>query len=291
MNQLADPFTSHRKRLLGLAYRMLGSRSDAEDVLQDAYLRFSAASNIDNTEAFLVTVVTRLCLDRLKSARARREVYVGPWLPEPVTDAAELSPATATELAEDLSFALLLAMERLNPAERAAFLLHDVFGLSFDEVATVLDRETATCRQLASRARKSLQHDKSSASASIEAHARLLQEFSDATASGDMTALIALLRHDAVAVSDGGGIRQSALQPIYGADKVVRFFMGLMKKITASGNRISAVTTTINNLPGLLIYINGTLEQTLSIDIEDDKIATIYIVRNPEKLRGLVQVH
>src|SRR3954453_6363017 len=143
----ADPLAPHRGRLLGLAYRMLGSRSDAEDVVQDAYLRFAGAQDVHNAEAFLVTIVTRLCLDRLKSAKAQREVYVGPWLPEPVFDAQDLSAGSPTELADDLSFALLLALDRLSPMERAAFLLHDVFDTPFADVASVLERSEAACRQ------------------------------------------------------------------------------------------------------------------------------------------------
>src|ERR1700755_3528759 len=142
-----DPLAPHRGRLLGLAYRMLGSRSDAEDVVQDAYLRYAGAKDVRNTEAFLVTIVTRLCLDRLKSARARREGYVGPWLPAPVFDAEVLSGEAATELADDLSFALMLALDRLSPLERAAFLLHDVFDRPFSDVAQTLDRTEAACRQ------------------------------------------------------------------------------------------------------------------------------------------------
>src|SRR6478672_13908277 len=155
-----DPLAPHRGRLLGLAYRMLGSRSDAEDVVQDAYLRFAGAQDVHNAEAFLVTVVTRLCLDRLKSARARREVYVGPWLPEPVFDAEGLSAEAATELADDLSFALLLALDRLSPMERAAFLLHDVFDTPFIEIAAMLDRSEASCRQLATRARRAVRDER-----------------------------------------------------------------------------------------------------------------------------------
>src|SRR6476660_8091038 len=152
----SDPLAPHRGRLLGLAYRMLGSRSDAEDVVQDAYLRFTGAQDVHNPEAFLVTVVTRLCLDRLKSAKAQREVYVGPWLPEPVFDAEGLAADAATELADDLSFALLLALDRLSPLERAAFLLHDVFDMPFADVAGMIDRSEAACRQLASRARRAV---------------------------------------------------------------------------------------------------------------------------------------
>src|SRR3569623_3024316 len=155
-----DPLAPHRGRLLGLAYRMLGSRSDAEDVVQDAYLRYVDAHDVRNTEAFLVTVATRLCLDRLKSARAQREIYVGPWLPEPVFDAEGLSAHAATELADDLSFALMLALDRLSPLERAAFLLHDVFDTPFAEIAAMLDRSEDACRQLASRARRAVRDDR-----------------------------------------------------------------------------------------------------------------------------------
>src|SRR5882672_967903 len=174
----SDPLAPHRGRLLGLAYRMLGSRSDADDVVQDAYLRFAGAAGVRNPEAFLVTVVTRLCLDRLKSAKAQREIYVGPWLPEPVFDAEGLAPDTATELADDLSFALLLALDRLSPLERAAFLLHDVFDTPFPEVARMLDRSEAACRQLASRARRAVRDERASPPATApEAHARLLDAF------------------------------------------------------------------------------------------------------------------
>src|ERR1700749_4881402 len=181
----SDPLAPHRGRLLGLAYRMLGSRSDAEDVVQDAYLRFSGAEGVRNTEAFLVTVVTRLCLDRLKSAKAQREIYVGPWLPEPVFDADGLSADAATELADDLSFALMLALERLSPLERAAFLLHDVSARPFSEVADTLDRTEAACRQLAARARRAVRDERPGPAASPDSHAKLMAAFCQAAASGD----------------------------------------------------------------------------------------------------------
>src|SRR6476620_4389314 len=181
-----DPLAPHRGRLLGLAYRMLGSRSDAEDIVQDAYLRFAGASDVHNPEAFLVTIVTRLCLDRLKSAKAQREVYVGPWLPEPVFDAAGLSAAAATELADDLSFALLLALDRLSPLERAAFLRHDVFDTPFPEIAAMLDRTEAACRQLASRSRRAVRDDRPAPVATPDNYARLLQAFGEAVTSGNI---------------------------------------------------------------------------------------------------------
>jgi RNA polymerase sigma-70 factor (ECF subfamily) len=280
-----DPLAPHRGRLLGLAYRMLGSRSDAEDVVQDAYLRFAGAQDVHNAEAFLVTVVTRLCLDRLKSAKAQREVYIGPWLPEPVFDADGLSADAATELADDLSFALLLALDRLSPLERAAFLLHDVFDTPFPEIAAMLNRTEAACRQLASRARRAVRDDRPVPAAVPENHAYLLQAFSTAVASGDIRQLAELLREDAVAITDGGGRKFAARNPIKGADKVARFFIGLAAK--TAGHDVRIEPATINGAVGALLYLDGELDLTLSMAIDGKKIAAIYIVRNPDKLRHL----
>lgn len=278
-----DPLAPHRGRLTGLAYRMLGSRSDAEDVVQDAYLRFAAARDVRNTEAFLVTVVTRLCLDRLKSAKAQREVYVGPWLPEPVFDADGLSADAATELADDLSFALMLALERLSPLERAAFLLHDVFDRPFSEVAEMLDRSEAACRQLAVRARRAVRDERPAPPAAPDTHARLLTAFCEAAASGNISALAELLREDAIAISDGGGRKAAALNPIKGAQKIIRFVLGLAAK--NADRDIRMVPMMINGSAGALLYMDGEIDHTLSMAIDGDKIAAIYIVRNPDKLR------
>lgn len=278
-----DPLAPHRGRLLGLAYRMLGSRSDAEDVVQDAYMRFAGAQDVRNHEAFLVTVVTRLCLDRLKSAQAQREVYVGPWLPEPVFDAEGLSPDAATELADDLSFALLLALDRLSPLERAAFLLHDVFDTPFPEIAAMLDRTEASCRQLASRARRAVRDNRPAPARAPDNHARLLQAFSEAVASGDVARLAALLREDAVALTDGGGRKTAARNPIIGPEKIARFFIGIAAKNAAHEIRIEPAL--INGAAGTLLYLDGELDSTMSMAISGDKIAAIYIVRNPDKLR------
>jgi len=278
-----DPLAPYRGRLLGLAYRMLGSRSDAEDVVQDAYLRFAGAQDVHNPEAFLVTIVTRLCLDRLKSAKAQREVYVGPWLPEPVFDAEGLSAEAATELADDLSFALLLALDRLSPMERAAFLLHDVFDTPFSEVAAMLDRTEAACRQLASRARRAVRDERPAPTATPDSHARLLQAFSDAVASGNVRQLAELLREDAVAITDGGGRKFAARNPIIGADKVARFFIGLAGK--TAGHDVRIEPAVINGAVGALLYLDGELDLTLSMAVDGEKIAAIYIVRNPDKLR------
>jgi RNA polymerase sigma-70 factor (ECF subfamily) len=280
-----DPLAPHRGRLLGLAYRMLGSRSDAEDVVQDAYLRFAGAQDVHNAEAFLVTVVTRLCLDRLKSARAQREVYVGPWLPEPVFDAEGLSAGAATELADDLSFALLLALDRLSPLERAAFLLHDVFDTPFPEIAAMLGRTEAACRQLASRARRAVRDNRPAPAKAPDNHARLLQAFGEAVASGNVAQLAELLRADAVALTDGGGRKTAARNPIIGAEKVARFFIGIAAK--NAGHDIRIEPAVINGAVGALLYLDGELDHTMSMAIDGEKIAAIYIVRNPDKLRHL----
>jgi RNA polymerase sigma-70 factor, ECF subfamily len=280
-----DPLAPYRGRLLGLAYRMTGSRSDAEDVVQDAYLRFARAHDVRNAEAFLVTIVTRLCLDRLKSAKAQRELYVGPWLPEPVFDADRLSADATTELADDLSFALMLALDRLSPLERAAFLLHDVFDLAFSEVAPMLDRSEVACRQLAARARRAVREERPAPAAAPESHARLLRAFCDAATSGDISALAGLLREDAIAITDGGGRKSAALNPIRGAQKIIRFLIGIASKNATRD--IQIVPMIINGSAGVLLYMDGEIDHTLSVAIDgaQEKIAAIYLVRNPDKLR------
>jgi RNA polymerase sigma-70 factor (ECF subfamily) len=286
VNPAADPLGSARKRLLGLAYRMLGSRADAEDVLQDAYLRYSTAPEVCDRDAYLTTIVTRLCLDRLKSARAQRETYVGPWLPEPVPDPGALSPETATELADDISFALMLALDRLSPAERAAFLLHDVFDLSFVEVSATLGRSEQACRQLASRARKAVRGGRPIAKASSEAHLRLLKAFGAALASGDVHAVAVVLREDALLLSDGGGKKLTAINPIVGSDKIARFLVGAARKFgTAQQGRVDV--RPVNGSLAVWTYNDDGVDTIWTIAVEDDLISAIYILRNPDKLAGL----
>lgn len=285
----ACTFEPHRGKLTGLAYRMLGSRADAEDVVQDAFLRWANAprEQVANPEAYLTRITARLCLDRLKSAQARREVYVGPWLPEPVLDADALSPHRHTELAEDLSFALLLALDRLSPAERAAFLLHDVFDAPFSEVADTLEKSEAACRQLAARARKAIRNAHAEPSAPQGDHERLLAAFAQAAANGDLTDLKALLAEHVVTLTDGGGRKSAALNPIFGADKTARFILGLRRKIAASAVPLAVEVASINGAPGLLLYLDGVLDQVQTIAIENGRIAALYIVRNPDKLAAL----
>ena len=278
-------FQEHRRALTGLAYRMLGSRAEAEDVVQDAYLRWHAAdhASIQNPRRYLGTVVTRLCLDRQKSARARHEDYVGPWLPEPVVD--EIFDDTAAgELAHDISVALMLLLERLSPLERASFLLHDVFGLDFVEVARALGRGEAACRQLAARARAHFETGRPRFSASREQGDRLAAAFRLAVTSGDTGALMRILAEDAVLYSDGGGKRAAALNPIHGADRIARFFAGVLRKNSALAT-VAARPATVNGLPGFVMReYDGSID-TMALEIHDGHIVAIYLTRNPEKLR------
>ncbi|MEQ8651197.1 MAG: sigma-70 family RNA polymerase sigma factor [Kiloniellales bacterium] len=292
MNPLVASFEASRERLMGLAYRMLGSRSDAEDILQDAYLRILEVrpDKVRNAEAYLMTVVSRLCLDQAKSARRRREVYVGPWLPEPIVDQTAPSPESIVALADDLSFALLLTLQKLSPAERAAFLLHDVFDAPFSEIAETLNRSEAACRQLATRARKAVASGRPGRPAPVAEHKLLLQKFLETLASGDISQLTALLKADAVAYSDGGGAKQAALNPIYGADKVARFFLGLARKHQRNGGTSRWVELTINGLPGVIGYFDSELDSSFTLAVDEGRIAAIYMVRNPAKLGAVRDV-
>jgi RNA polymerase sigma-70 factor, ECF subfamily len=295
---MIDPavtFEPHRRRLLGLAYRMLGSIAEAEDVVQDAYLRWHAAdrAKVTDPRAFLTTATTRICVDVLRSARARRESYVGPWLPEPVVDTTALAPDAQTELAEDLSIALLLALDRLSPLERAAFLLHDVFDCSFSEVASALDRSEAACRQLASRARihvhearppeKSVPRDR--ADHATAKHEELVLAFLDAARSGDLDALTNMLADDARLATDGGGKVLAALNVIEGADRIARFSIGALKKGLPDESMLRF--SLVNGLPGLIVYLPDGHLQTVAFDIEENRIRRIYSVSNPDKLKHL----
>jgi RNA polymerase sigma-70 factor (ECF subfamily) len=284
-DQRAASFEAHRRYLVGLAYRMLGSLAEAEDAVQEAYLRWHRAdiAAIDDPRAFLAKVVTRLCLDHLKSARVRRESYVGPWLPEPVLDTAALDAESASEYAHDLSMALMLTLERLSPLERAAFLLHDVFDMPFAEIAEALGRDAAACRQLAARARTHVRAARPRFAPAPEEGARLADAFRRAVRSGDVAAMTQLLAGDAVLYTDGGGKRIAALNPIHGADKIARFFAGIVGKARdLEAWRVRAAP--INGLPGFIYAEPDGALQIAAFDIRDDRIAAVYLVLNPEKL-------
>jgi RNA polymerase sigma-70 factor (ECF subfamily) len=280
-----DEFEKHRVYLRGLAYRMTGSLADAEDLLQEAYLRYQNGDvgEVNNPRAYLSTLVTRLCLDQLKSARVRRETYVGPWLPEPVLDLAGVT-SDETELAHDVSFALLMALERLSPLERAAFLLHDVFGVDYEGVAEAMGKSSAACRKLAERARAHVRESRPRYRPSAEESTRVMQAFFTAVQSGDATALGAVLTEDAVLYSDGGGKVPAALKPVFGRDKVTRFFIGLARRMPASWKLHFAE---INGLVGVVIEENDAPIQTTAFEFSNGAIRAIYTVRNPDKLKSI----
>lgn len=282
MENDADDFEGHRRHLTGLAYRMLGSVAEAEDVVQDAYLRWHGAdrSEVEDARAFLSRVAIRLCLDRLKSARARRESYVGPWLPEPVVEDAPSDDPL------DLSMTLMLALERLSPLERAAFLLHDVFDVDYDEVARALGRNSAACRQLAARAREHVRESRPRFPVEPEEGARIASAFLDAARTGDAACLTRLLAEDAILQADGGGKRLAALAPIVGRDKVTRFFVGIARKADPSAV-YKFTPARINGQPGYVVEEPDGSIHTTSLDVRDGRVAAIYIVRNPDKLRHL----
>ena len=223
----AAVFAEQRPKLFGVAYRMLGSVADAEDVIQETFLRWQevvdAGTPIESPSAYLTTMVSRRCLDELRSARRRREQYVGEWLPEPLLEDDRLDPAATTELADSLSTAFLVVLEALSPGERAAFLLHDVFGYEYPELARILERGEPACRQLVARARRRVAERRPRFDVSPEEHARLLTEFMHATTAGDVDGLVSLLAHDAVLQADGGGVVHGGPQPDRGADRVARW--------------------------------------------------------------------
>jgi RNA polymerase sigma-70 factor (ECF subfamily) len=283
-----DAFESHRSQLMALAYRMTGSVADAEDIVQEAFIRWKRADrgSVRQSKAFLSKIVMRLCLDSLKSARARRETYVGPWLPEPVLGEGAMAVDDATELAQDISMALMMALERLSPSERAAFLLHDVFDSSYAEVAATIDRSEAACRQLVSRARAHVRAARPRYAPSTGEHERVVRAFGAAILTGDIDGLQKVLAEDVVLYPDGGGRVLSALRPIHGSDRVARFLFGVLKKFPLAGSA-QILEQIINGGPGFYIEENGQPVQTMAFDIRDGRIASVYVVRNPDKLARL----
>lgn len=287
----------HARRLRALAYRMLGSRAEAEDIVQEAWLRWAEVdeATVQNAGAFLTRMVTNLCLDQLRSAAARREQYVGVWLPEPMLEDEALfgwapGPEKQAEFAQDVSVAFLLALERLSPLERAAFLLHDVFDLDYDEICRHLDRSEASCRQLVARARKHVKADYARREVAKEEADRLVEAFMAAVRSQDVSALATLLSEDAVMLADGGGKVSAVPRPLHGAERIAQVFIGFTS--LPAGRHCRMVPTRVNGLPGCLVLDDadgGRLVQTITLAPaqEEGRLGAMYIQRNPDKLQAI----
>jgi len=275
-----DAFAPLRAKLFRVAYRMLGSVADAEDVLQEAFLRWHDTDRaaVVEQEAFLRMVVTRLCLDHLKSARHRREVYVGSWLPDPIVEAEE-------GVSDEVTLPLLLALDRLSPLERAAFLLHDVFGVSFEEIAETLDRDAGACRQLARRARTNVRAARPRFPVPRQRGLEIAAAFFEASRGGDLARLRSLLSEDVVVVSDGGGKASSLEHPVRGLENAIRLFESLALVFVASMSRLARIAF-VNGLPGFVTIESG-LVQTTALEIENGRVVGVYVVRNPDKVEHL----
>jgi len=287
---LAETFETQRVHLRGLAYRMLGSLAEADDIVQEAWLRWREVQpdDVAQPRAFLAQTVTRLCLDHLKSARQRRETYVGPWLPEPLVQTQELLHAgadAATEFASDLTYAFMLALETLSPLERAAFLLHDVFDEEFSTVARLLERSEPACRQLATRARHRVRNARRKSTLSLQQIEPIARAFASAVATGDLDTLKQLLAEDVQLLTDGGGRVPAAGIPLQGRARVVKFLHGVTVKHPLPGD-IRVRWTQINGSLGCIVSDrNGSPIQTVALDVNDQRqIYAIYITRNPQKL-------
>ncbi|MCX8999850.1 sigma-70 family RNA polymerase sigma factor [Rhizobiaceae bacterium BDR2-2] len=284
MNDLPpDPsFSELRPRLIRLAYRMLGSVADAEDVVQNAYLRWLAMERdaVREPAALLRTIVTRLCLNELKSARRRRETYIGPWLPEPVVDDGGPEPV------DDITLPLMIALERLSPLERAAFLLHDVFGMGFDDIASAIGRQPAACRKLASRAREHIRSARPRFPVTKEQGLEIAAAFFAASRNGDMDRLRSLLTEDVTACADGGGKVPASPQPLTGIADVMERHARMAREFARSPSLLVRYAV-IDGLPGFVTVEQGGIVQTTALQIEQGKVSAIYVVRNPDKLRHL----
>jgi RNA polymerase sigma-70 factor (ECF subfamily) len=291
-----ETFETYRPLMFSIAYRMLGSAMEAEDILQEAYLRYQGVppETIRSPRAFLSTVVTRLCLNQLDSAREKREAYIGPWLPEPVLTDTETeqaltsqptSPAQQAELHDSLSLAFLALLEQLSPAERAVFLLREVFDYDYDEIAGILEKDEAACRQLLSRAKKHISENRPRLKANPERHRQLLTQFIEAANTGELDGLMSLLAEDVTMWTDGGGkTRGAALQPLHGRRAVAQFIVNANRFVDA-GAQIGIET--VNGQPAIVFRVEGRPFVVVAVEISDDEVYEIRAVGNPDKLKGL----
>jgi RNA polymerase sigma-70 factor (ECF subfamily) len=279
-------FSTLRQRLLGIAYRMLGSASDAEDMLQETFIRWQSSEvAIESPEAFLVTIITRLCLNHLQSARVKREQYFGQWLPEPVFTAPAADTYPAFEMSESISMAFLFLLERLTPLERAVFLLREVFEYEYAEISRIVEQGEANCRQILRRARQHVRQERPRFVPSQQQQEELIERFLQASAQGDMDGLLSLLSKEIVVYADGGGKTTAVPNPVYGAWNVVRFLLGARRKVLP-GDLVRQVMQ-INGAPALVSYLHGRPHSVLCFNMAGGEIRNIYIVSNPDKLTRL----
>ncbi|MGO4331153.1 RNA polymerase sigma-70 factor [Cupriavidus sp. 2TAF22] len=283
MNDKTDTFTRLRPRLQGIAYRMLGSAAEAEEVVQDAWLRWheAASEDLDSTEAWLVSVTTRLAIDRLRTAKVQREHYIGTWLPEPLLSESPVTPEHILERADDVSIAFLAILERLGPEARAAFLLREVFDADYGEVAEALGKTESACRQIVHRAKIQLQDERPRHVVPRETQLRLLRGFADAATRGEFTALKAMLADDAQLIGDGGGKVPSFGVPLVGGQRIAQLFLATTLRYPGA---MQFEVVTLNGQWGLLRFINGAIESALAIETDGERIVRIYVQRNPDKL-------
>ena len=283
-----EAFLQYRPLLLSIAYRMLGTLADAEDMLQETYLRWQQSSDaeIRSVKAFLVTVTTRLCINHLQSARVQREQYVGEWLPEPVVSTPENDPSTLPQIDESLSLAFLVLLERLSPIERAVFLLREVFDYEYVEIARIVSQTEVNCRQIFRRARLHIKEMRPRFDASPVLKENLLREFLEAASRGDMDGLLRLFSRDITVHTDGGGKASALLNPVHGRENSARLIVGANKKFRSQDAVVKIVQ--VNGQPGLVAYLDGRAETVISVDVADGQIRNLYILRNPEKLKRVV---
>jgi RNA polymerase sigma-70 factor, ECF subfamily len=283
MSPIDSDFEEHRPGLARLAYRMLGSLADAEDVLQEAYLRWTRAdrSAVTSPRAYLFSIVTRLCIDQRRVVEARKESYVGPWLPEPIVEPGATDPAWRLEITESVSLALLVVLESLSPVERAAYLLRRIFDYDYAEVAAILEKSEPNCRQLVSRAEEHVRARRPRFEPAAGEAERLTGEFLQACASGDLDGLVRVLAADAVLYSDGGGKVPAARVPIQGAERIARFLLGVIKKSPAE---LEVRHVRVNGRPGMIVLEAGQVADVITLDVADGRIAACFVVRNPDKL-------
>lgn len=281
-------FTEHRRALLGAAYRILGSLADADDVVQEAWLRWSRVELADVREyrAYLLRITTRLALNRLREQQRRREQYVGPWLPEPVADLREVGADASVELAESVSMAMLVVLETLSPLERAAFVLREVFEVPFAEIAESLDRTEAAVRQLVHRARAHVREGTARHDVDPDTHRAVTTQFLEAVQSGAIESVVRLMAPDVELVSDGGGKRRAAMRPIRGADKILRFLAGVLARPDTPSSDVRIVD--VNGLPSVVLLDDGEVDTVGMVELADGLVRRMYVIRNPDKLQHVI---